>query len=580
MSRLLRHLPLRGLSIRQQLLGGFAVDLLLMMLLGTFALIQMGVVRHQADIVATHTLPSMRNVDRIQNLVSDYRRLQLEMALYSNEGDRARTEVELLEVERKMQQCLDVQSRFLRRDVEQRAFDGFKSLWLDYVHATHSKYVPAIRRGNTGTVQPALSRLNPVHHRLTQATAELKRLGSADADQAMTVLQETQRTSRSFILADTTVSLAISAFVGLMLAATLSDRIRNLTSATRRVAAGDLETHAIAGDQPVMRDELGFLAANFDKMVESLRLQRETLETRHRELGASLEEQRRLTEDLMRRKEAEEAAYRGRAEAEARDSAKSAFLATMSHELRTPLNAVLGYVQLMRLEAEAKGDAEPLEDLKRITSAGKHLATLINNLLDFSKIEQGKMEVEIITFSLETLIRDVVAVIQPLVRKENNVLELHLSNDLGSMTSDSTKLGQILFNLLSNAAKFTENGRITLTVDRRSGVDPEQPDRDFFCIQVADTGIGIHPEHMDVIFEPFRQADNSISRRFGGTGLGLVICRRLSELLGGMLSVESVLDEGSCFSVLLPAIVSPDALSTERPSSSEPGLPETGHAVL
>ncbi len=569
MAWLLRFLParFRHMSIRRQLLGAFAADLLLMMLLGAFALTQMEIVRDKADEVTARSLPSIRNVDRIQTLVARYRRLQLEFALYSNRGDRARTERDLVQTEVDMGECLEVQMPLLASPAERLAFDRFRTEWREYLAATHGKFLPAIRRGNTGTVQPALSRLNPKHRQLTNATERLNELAEISTEEAMTVLRNTQVTSRRFIVADTAFSVALSAFIGLALAADLSRRIRHLTSATRRVAAGDLTPGTGPLELPTMHDEIGFLAENFEQMVDSLRRQRETLERRNRELGESLDEQRRLTADLVRREAAEQAAYRARTEAEARDSAKSIFLATMSHELRTPLNAILGYVQLMSLAAESRRDESSLQDLSRISSAGKHLATLINNLLDFSKIEQGKVDTEILTFSIADLVHESLAIVEPLIQQQGIRLELELQDPLGTMTSDPGKLRQVLFNLLSNAAKFTENGTVTLTVERR-GSQALPDDRateagdtsaeetgaeDIIVIRVADTGIGIHPDHLESIFEPFQQADSSISRRFGGTGLGLVISRRLSRLLGGSLTVESMLGEGSVFTAHWPA---------------------------
>ena len=582
MAWLLRFLPaqLRRLSIRQQLLGAFAADLLLMMLLGAFALTQMETVRDKADEVADRSLPSIRNVDRIQDLVARYRRLQLEFALYSNLGDRARTERNLAQIEAQVDAGLTAQEPLLASPAERVAFDRFHSEWRDYVAATHGKFLPAIRRGNTGTVQPALSRLNPQHRRLTTATNKLNELAGFATEEAMTVLRETQKNSHRFIVVVTASSVALSAFLGLALAADLSRRIRKLTTATRRVAAGDLTPHPKSGEAPAMHDEIGFLAENFEQMVDSLRQQREALERRHQELGESLQQQRRLTADLVRREEAEQAAYRARTEAEARDSAKSIFLATMSHELRTPLNAILGYVQLMGLAAEGRDDKDSLQDLSRISSAGKHLATLINNLLDFSKIEQGKVDAEILTFPLADLVDEVVAIVDPLIQQQGNRLELDLRKPLGTMTSDPAKLRQVLFNLLSNAAKFTENGVISLTVERqaaeseqeslseaRSESEAAPANSDRIVIQVADTGIGIHPDQLESIFEPFQQADSSISRRFGGTGLGLVISRRLSRLLGGSLTVESVLGAGSVFTALWPAHTEPTALETRGSSA-------------
>lgn len=538
----------RRLSIRQKLLGAFSVDLVLMMLLGAFALVQMGVVREKADEVALRTLPALRNVDRLQKLMGEYRRLQLEMVLFSNQADRERTARALGETEERIASRLAEHPRHLDGTPQIEAFRAFETAWQEYIGATHDRFLPAVARGTSGTVQPALSRLNPLHRRLVAAADRLENLGAAAAEDAMGVLQNTHRRSRRFILVDTAFSLTVSMAVGLALAAGLARRIRHLTSATRRVAQGDLHSRLPQSGREPEGDELGKLAEHFEIMVESLRRQRDSLEQRHRELAESLDRQRRLTEDLVRGKQAEEAADRARVEAEARDSAKSLFLATMSHELRTPLNAVLGYVQIMTLEARAEGRSQALKDLGRAQAAGRHLATLINNLLDFSKIDQDEIEVEVCSFQLADLVQEVVAITEPLISERGNCLHWQPNPRLGAMDSDPVKIRQILFNLLSNAAKFTAEGEVTLEVERL-----ENAATDSFRFAVRDTGIGIAAEHLELIFQPFRQADNSIGRRFGGTGLGLVISRRLSRLLGGDISVLSTPGEGSLFTVVLPA---------------------------
>ena len=539
---------LHRLSIRQKLLGAFAVDLALLVMLGSFSWVQMGAVRDEADEVTRQTLPALRNMDRTQAWISTYRRLQLELVLYPNAADRRRLAGQMDALESDMQIALREQDRFVGDDAERVAFDELDAAWTDYVEHTRYRFLPALRRSALGTAQPSLSRLNPLYDRLENAAARLERLKTEAAADAMTRLQETHRMSRRVIVADTAFALIVSAVVGLMLATTLAHRIQLLTSATRRVAGGDLDWRVSPG-LAASKDELGHLAENFERMVSHLRDQRRSLESRHQELRHSLEAQRRLTEDLVRREQSEKEAFRARAEAEARDSAKSLFLATMSHELRTPLNAVLGFVQIMTLEAEARGEERALSDLRRISVAGKHLATLINNLLDFSKIEQGEMEIEIVHCSARELTEETSQLVEPLCQKGRNVLEVQIEGDIGHLKSDVGKIRQVLFNLLSNAAKFTESGHIRMTLERFRHDDGS----DWLRWRVSDTGIGIHPDHLDLIFEPFRQADAGIGRRFGGTGLGLVISRRLTRLLGGNLAVESRLGEGSTFTVSLPA---------------------------
>ena len=236
--------------------------------------------------------------------------------------------------------------------------------------------------------------------------------------------------------------------------------------------------------------------------------------------------------------------------AEEANQAKSKFLANMSHELRTPMNAILGYSEMLMEEAEDLEQEEFVPDLKRIHSAGKHLLALINDVLDLSKIEAGKMELYPETFHVEEMIDEIQSTVDTLVKKKKNTLKIDCGKDLGSMHTDVTKVRQCLFNLLSNAAKFTENGIIVLSVRREA-----TRDGDLVTFAVADNGIGIASEHVGKLFEEFTQADGSTTRNFGGTGLGLAITKRFCEMMGGHVSVESKLGEGTTFIVRLPAEV-------------------------
>ncbi|MEM1201685.1 MAG: ATP-binding protein [Acidobacteriota bacterium] len=549
---------LRGLSIRQKLLGAFGVDLTLMALLGAFALMQMGAMNETASRVGTQTIPSMRNIDQIRDLIWEYRSLQLAHLVQGNAADHARLERSMATVEARMADSFARQRAYLGTDADRETFSDVHRAWVIYTDHNHSRFLPASRSTNTGSVQPASSRLNPLYERLEGAVERLTRMNEQQAQDAMAAVQATYRTSRRFIFVDTLVSLVLSAVVGLGLAATLSRRLGRLTSATRAVAAGDLERRVdLAGG-----DEVALLASDFDRMVESLRDQHATLQLRNEELRQSLEQQQRLTRDLVLRKESEEAADRARARAEASNSAKSLFLATMSHELRTPLNAILGYAQLLKLETDQRGEGRMGADLGRIQAAGKHLRALIDNLLDFSKIEQGKMELEVLRVEVAALAEEVVEIVRPLAIERRNQLRLRLEGnaDLGTLHSDAGKVRQVLFNLLSNAVKFTEGGEITLTVARRTDAGGDR-----LTFRVADTGIGIESRHLERIFEPFRQADSSIHRRFGGTGLGLVVSRQLAEMLGGGIEVDSEPGVGSEFTVDLPAVI--PGLEAPRPRS-------------
>jgi signal transduction histidine kinase/DNA-binding response OmpR family regulator/PAS domain-containing protein len=235
--------------------------------------------------------------------------------------------------------------------------------------------------------------------------------------------------------------------------------------------------------------------------------------------------------------------------AEAATQAKSQFLASMSHELRTPLNAIIGYSEMLHEEAADLGQDGFLPDLQKIQDAGKHLLSLINYILDLSKIEAGKMDVLIEEFDVPDLLAEVASVIQPLMAKNANRLEVDCAPDLGTMRSDQTKLRQNLFNLLSNAAKFTEQGQITLAARRMV-----QDGNDWLEFRVSDTGIGMTPEQVGRLFEAFAQAEASTSRDYGGTGLGLAITKQFCRMLGGGVAVESAPGRGSIFTITLPAI--------------------------
>jgi signal transduction histidine kinase/DNA-binding NarL/FixJ family response regulator len=292
-------------------------------------------------------------------------------------------------------------------------------------------------------------------------------------------------------------------------------------------------------------DEIGRLIDGFNTMLSEIqqrdtafRRANEELQTSTHELEVEIVHRKRTQEELLAAKQAAEQANR----------AKSAFLANMSHELRTPLNAIIGYSEMLEEEVQDSGKIANVRDLQKVQAAGKHLLSLINDVLDLSKIEAGKMELHLETFSVRLMIEDMVTTLKPAIAKNANTFYLHVAEDVGAMLADVTKVRQILLNLLSNACKFTDRGTISLDVDRSTIAG-----RDWIRFRVRDTGIGITPEQQENLFQEFAQADVSIGRKYGGTGLGLAISHRLVHLMKGHIMVESAPAQGSLFTVQLPA---------------------------
>ncbi len=325
-------------------------------------------------------------------------------------------------------------------------------------------------------------------------------------------------------------------------------------------------------------DEIGRLIDGFNIMLSEIQHRdkavsraNDDLKTRTKELEQEITHRKRTQEELLRAKHAAEEANR----------AKSAFLANMSHELRTPLNAIIGYSEMLEEETKDSGQIENVRDLQRIQAAGKHLLSLINDVLDLSKIEAGKMGLHLETFELRPIIEEIVTTLRPAAEKNSNKIEVHLSKDLGSMHADATKVRQILFNLFSNACKFTDHGAITLDVKR------ESRDTDCIVFRVVDTGIGMTPEQQWKLFQDFAQADTSIARKYGGTGLGLAISARFAQMMRGRIHVDSQLGEGSVFTVELPATVTtgetaqpPRVQAPREPVNEQPKAPAETDTIL
>jgi signal transduction histidine kinase len=285
------------------------------------------------------------------------------------------------------------------------------------------------------------------------------------------------------------------------------------------------------------------------------------VQTQTRELAR---EREALKAEILERRHIEQELQQAKTDAEAANRAKSAFLAHMSHELRTPLTAIIGYSDLIALQAAQTGDQDLILDTEHIRSASQHLLSLINNILDISKIEAGKMDLYVEPFHLDDFIYEIVEITHPLMQKNKNTFHVQYVGDLGCMTADKTKLRQILLNLLGNAAKFTKNGTIILRIEQQNieQLLPEQAlliaqdatdlQGSLFVFQISDTGIGIDPAHLSNLFQPFTQIEDVSAHIQSGTGLGLALSQRLCSLMGGTITVESILGGGSTFIVRLP----------------------------
>ncbi|MDM8566525.1 response regulator [Candidatus Halobeggiatoa sp. HSG11] len=294
--------------------------------------------------------------------------------------------------------------------------------------------------------------------------------------------------------------------------------------------------------KPIDAPQLINRIKSYIRFIEQDRQHKQDLERKVQERTSELLEARNELEKRVEERTAE--LLEAKNQAEEANKAKSNFLANMSHELRTPLNAIIGYSEMLQEEAEDLEEEDFFTpDLKRISSSGKHLLGLINDVLDLSKIEAGKMDLYLENFELRIIIDEVVSTVKPLVEKKLNTFKVVCSDNLGEIHSDLTKLRQILYNFISNSAKFTENGIISLEIEREDKWI-------HFC--VTDTGIGMTEEQQKKLFQPFIQADSSTTRKYGGTGLGMAITQQFTQMMGGTIEVKSKFEEGSSFKLSLP----------------------------
>ncbi len=354
------------------------------------------------------------------------------------------------------------------------------------------------------------------YHRISVSGIEYWILIAKQSTTNISATIQSFRNTFSIIIALTVlVSLIIAVFISKI----ITKPIEILTYVTEQVSAGNRQIRI----QEQGRDEIGILEKGFNSMLNSINL---------------------YEEDLQKTKQ----------EAQAANLAKSRFLANMSHELRTPLNAIIGYGEMLQEEIADLGEIELSKDIEKIYLAGKHLLANINDILDISKIETGKMELYAETFYLSNMVKDIVNTIQPLLNKNQDKLEIYYSDDLGEMHTDLTKIRQVLLKLLSNASKFSEQQSIIF-------LEVIRDNDDWIVFKVKDCGIGMNVEQKENLFQIFTQADSSSTRKYDGSGLGLAITNHFVRMMGGSINVESELNKGSTFTISLPArvtLIQPD----------------------
>lgn len=391
----------------------------------------------------------------------------------------------------------------------------------------------------------------------TQVSNDLTGLGPDDPGPELLGYVEVElgkealnRTIASIFISNIAISLTLAGVLLLVLRHITARLTRPLDTLSHIMSEAENGNHSTRADDHRGPQEVAVIAHAFNRMME-------TIAERDRELR----QQNVLLEQRVKERTTELAVARD--EALLASKTKSEFLANMSHELRTPLNAIIGYSELLEEEFADCEDPATMDDLKRISGAGKHLLTLINDILDLSKIEAGKMKLELSKIEVCTLIDEVISTVLPLAKQNGNRLRVNCQAEVTTLHCDPLRLKQVLLNLLSNACKFTENGRIDLDIQTI-----KQNHRPWVEFAIHDTGIGLTAEQIGQLFQDFVQVDSSPTRKYGGTGLGLVISRRICQMMGGDISIKSTPGEGSVFTIRLPYDTAP--ADEVEPGPAEP----------
>lgn len=495
MPRLVARTPA---PVHTKLLGAFFAIVALLIIFGVVVLqVLNGVNRRAEDLI------------KLQRKSAAYRQLQ-----HDTTGQLYSVTTALLAPDERLLQSSLRQLHQFRYDLERVEFVSRDEVELfGRIKEEHEKLITIVtkvveltRAGEVAdALQLRLTQAVPLSDRLERLTNEMVNRAEAEMVAQTDESMDAYRTSRWVVIGFAMGSIGLALLLGYAISRSLMDPVKTIEKRLMKIASGDFSKRIEVPN----KDELGVLAQHLNRMSKELEGLYQQIETTSQH--------------------------------------KSAFLANISHELRTPLNAIIGYSEMLMEDAKGAGQSDLIPDLQKIWSSGKHLLSLINDILDLSKIEAGKMEILAEKFDIESIVEEVANTVRPLAEKNGNKLEIQCADNIGTMNTDMTKVRQTLFNLLSNACKFTERGTIRLEAacDTVEAID-------WLTLRITDTGIGMTEEQISRIFQPFSQAETRTTKKYGGTGLGLAITRQFCEMMGGEVTVKSKYGKGTTFSVRLP----------------------------